>query len=251
MSLIVFIALFFPVLLGGLSVFLFTTGEKTLKLILAFGGAFLLSLTFVEIIPEIYSTESTLIGLFVMLGFFVQLLLDFLTKGVEHGHHSHHEKLNQPCRREQQEHFSFLGIMIGICIHSFLEGMPLSSNFGNELIKDTLLTGIVIHNIPISIVLVSLFLHTGLSKTKSIVLLIVFALSSPFGTITSYYVGAELIAQYAHFFDYVLAMVVGIFLHISTTILFETDENHRFNFRKFFVIVLGFGATILLSIVVH
>ncbi|MEI6852241.1 MAG: hypothetical protein WCL06_05335 [Bacteroidota bacterium] len=41
MSLIVFIALFFPVLLGGMSVFLFKTGEKSLKLILAFGGAFL------------------------------------------------------------------------------------------------------------------------------------------------------------------------------------------------------------------
>ena len=250
MNIIVFSALFFPVLLGGLSVFLFKTGEKSLKLILAFGGAFLLSLTFVEIIPEIYSSESTLIGLFVLLGFFIQLLLDFLTKGVEHGHHSHHEKLDQPCR-EKHEHFSFWGIMIGICIHSFLEGMPLSSNFQNELIKSTLLTGIVIHNIPISIVLVSLFLHTGLPKLKAIILLIIFALASPLGTITSYYVGEGLISQYAHFFDYVLAMVVGIFLHISTTILFESDENHRFNFKKFFVIVLGFGATILLSIVLH
>ncbi len=250
MSWLVFVALFFPVLLSGLSVFLFKTGEKTLKLILAFGGAFLLSLTFIDIIPEIYSTETTLIGLFVMLGFFVQLLLDFLTKGVEHGHHSHHTKLNQPCENKET-HIGFLGIMIGICIHSFLEGMPLSSNFQNTLLKNTLLTGIVIHNIPISIVLVSLFLHTGLRKSRAIILLIIFALSSPLGTVTSYFVGASLITQYTHFFNYVLAVVVGIFLHISTTILFESDENHGFNFRKFFVIVLGFGATILLSVLLH
>ena len=88
MSLLVFIALFLPVVLGGLSVFLFKTGDRALKLILAFGGAFLLTLTFTELIPEIYSSETKYIGLFVMLGFFIQLMLDFLTKGLEHGHHS-------------------------------------------------------------------------------------------------------------------------------------------------------------------
>jgi hypothetical protein len=52
-----------------------------------------------------------------------------------------------------------------------------------------------------------------------------------------------------HFFNIILAMVVGIFLHISTTILFESDENHGFNLKKFVVIILGFGATIILSMV--
>ncbi|MEI6854394.1 MAG: zinc/iron permease, partial [Bacteroidota bacterium] len=49
----------------------------------------------------------------------------------------------------------------------------------------------------------------------------------------------------------ILAVVVGIFLHISTTILFESDENHGFNLKKFAVIVLGFGATIILSFLIH
>ena len=250
MSLVVFLALFFPVLLSGLSVFLFETGEKTLKLILAFGGAFLFSLVFIELIPEIYSTETVWIGLFVLLGFFIQLLLDFLTKGVEHGHHSHHENLNEPCAKKH-EPFSVLGIMIGICIHSFLEGMPLSSNFQNAGLQHTLLSGIVIHNIPISIVLVSLFLHTGIKKSTSVILLLVFALSSPLGTITSYFFGDSFIQNMEHFFNIILAMVVGIFLHISTTILFETDEQHGFNFKKLSVIILGFATTIILSILLH
>ncbi|NNL15605.1 MAG: ZIP family metal transporter, partial [Flavobacteriaceae bacterium] len=33
------------------------------------------------------------------------------------------------------------------------------------------------------------------------------------------------------------ALVVGIFLHISTTILFESDKGHRFNVSKLIVIV--------------
>lgn len=250
MTLLVFIALFFPVVLGGISVFFFKTGERALKLILAFGGAFLLSLTFIKLIPEIYSNETQQIGLFIMLGFFIQILLDFLTKGVEHGHHSHHEKLNEPCRNKH-DNISFLGIMIGICIHSFLEGMPLASNFHNPELQNTLLTGIIIHNIPISIVLVSLLIHTGLKKSTTFILLIIFALSTPMGTITSYFVGEGFAENMAHFFNIVMAVVVGIFLHISTTILFETDEQHHFDFRKLFVIILGFGLTIFISIIMH
>jgi hypothetical protein len=45
----------------------------------------------------------------------------------------------------------------------------------------------------------------------------------------------------------VMAMVVGIFLHISTTILFEADENHKFNWMKFSIIVLGALVAFLVS----
>ena len=82
-------------------------------------------------------------------------------------------------------------------------------------------------------------------------LLLIFALSAPMGTIVSNQLGAVLIENYSHFFDYMLAMVVGIFLHISTTILFESDEHHHFDFSKLFVIILGFGTTILLSLIMH
>lgn len=244
MTFLVFIALFLPVILSGLSVFLFKTSEKTLKLILAFGGAFLLTLVFTELIPEIFSSESHLIGLWVMLGFFIQLLLDFLTKGVEHGHHSHHEKLNEPCRNKH-ERISVGGIMAGICIHSFLEGMPLSSNFSNTGLQNTLLTGIVIHNIPMSIVLVSLFLHSEISRKNSLLLLLIFAISGPLGTTASFYLGDNFSQNMEHFFNIVLAMVVGIFLHISTTILFESEEMHRFNFYKFAAIILGSGIALM------
>ena len=37
----------------------------------------------------------------------------------------------------------------------------------------------------------------------------------------------------------ILAIVVGMFLHISTTILFETDESHKFNLAKLLLIISG------------
>jgi ZIP family metal transporter len=43
------------------------------------------------------------------------------------------------------------------------------------------------------------------------------------------------------------AVVVGIFLHISSVILFETSENHQFNYRKLGVIVIGFAMAFLFN----
>jgi hypothetical protein len=37
----------------------------------------------------------------------------------------------------------------------------------------------------------------------------------------------------------ILAIVVGMFLHISTTIIFETSENHRVNLIKLGAVISG------------
>jgi zinc transporter ZupT len=243
MNIVVFCALFFPVVLSGLSIFIFKTGTKSLKLITAFSGAYLLAISFLEILPEIYKSnvDITTIGGFILLGFFIQLLLDFITKGVEHGHqHENHH---------QEAHISPLPVIIGLCIHSFLEGMPLSEGFNIPELRNTLLTGIIIHNIPISMVLMGLLLSAKGKNTTAIALLTVFALSAPLGTLTSYLVGKEFFVNMDYFFSVTMAVVVGIFLHISTTILFETDDNHSFNWLKLFVIILGaFSAFLLIKL---
>ena len=115
----------------------------------------------------------------------------------------------------------------------------MAENFHIPALKNTLLVGIVIHNIPISLVLISLLIQKKVSKLKSILLLSVFALAAPIGTLTSYFVGASYVTNLNDFFDIIMALVVGIFLHISTTILFETEENHKFNMVKFIAIIAG------------
>ena len=74
--------------------------------------------------------------------------------------------------------------------------------------------------------------------------LIVFALVTPLGTFTSYAIGQNMLLDLSIYFDKIMAVVIGIFLHISTTILFESSENHRFNLIKFVMILLGAGVAI-------
>lgn len=229
-----FILLILSVVISGLSVLFIKISGKNLKLILSFSGAFLFSISVLHLIPEIYSTGTEHIGIFILIGFFLQILLEFFTEGIEHGHiHVHkHSHGVMPYT-----------MMAGLCIHSFLEGMPLSNTDSHT--HNSLLTGIVLHNIPIAMALMTMLLHSDIKKQKALMLLIIFALVTPLGTLTSIAIGENVIGNFSAYFDKIMGVVVGIFLHISTTILFESSENHRFNLIKFIVILLGAAFALL------
>lgn len=208
-----------------------------LKLLLAFSGAFLLSVSFLHLIPEVYESGPENIGIFVLVGFMFQLLLEFFSDGIEHGHvhkHDHHHDKTFP-----------VVIMISLSIHAFVEGIPLEREIhhkyhgGHDHSSHSLLLGVVFHNIPVSIALMGMFLHSGLTKGRSLLWLFVFALTGPLGTLTGHYFGEEISTVVNDFLDITMAIVVGMFMHISTTILFESSEGHRFNVMKLTAIVLG------------
>jgi zinc and cadmium transporter len=248
MLLLIIIVLFFTVAGSGLSVFLFKSeNRRNIKLLLAFSGAYLLAITFLHLIPEIYHNQENAhnIGIFILAGFFLQVILELFSQGLEHGHthHHHHGHL-------EKDAFP-TAIFISLCIHSFLEAMPLTFSFdshtGHSHLGTSLLLGIVLHKIPISIVLMTLLVQSGLPKAKSVYILLLFAFMAPLGAMVSLLIGENIAQDITVYFDFILAIVVGIFLHISTTILFESGENHRFNIYKFITIVLGAIVAILSS----
>ena len=238
MSFLIFTSLFLAVTLSGLSVFLFKSNNKrTIKLLLSFSGAYLLAITFLHLVPEIYIDNNSSIGIYILIGFFLQILLELFSEGIEHGHAHIHKK----------EDAAFpLAMMLSLCIHSFLEGMPLAYGLSaarhghpEDEVSNPLLLGLILHKIPISIVLMGMFLQSKLKKQKAVFLLIILALMAPLGALTSYLIGEQLVNDMSLYFDKMLAIVIGIFLHISTTILFESSENHRFNIYKIITIALG------------
>jgi zinc transporter ZupT len=190
--------------------------EKNLKLLLAFSGAFLLSITVFELIPNIYDgTNVKTVGLFIMLGILLQIFLEFFSKGAEHGHVHVHKNENI---------FPWI-LFISLSIHAVLEGFPINAN-------DNLLYGIIIHKIPVAIILTSFFFASNLNNTRTVLFLLLFAFMTPLGSYLS-----EIAPFFKSYETQISALVVGIFLHISTTILFESDKGHRFNVSKLIVIV--------------
>ncbi|NGY38064.1 ZIP family metal transporter [Flavobacterium sp. XN-5] len=206
------------VLLGYILALIIKPKNKTnLKLLLAFSGSFLLSLTVMHLLPEVYESHSHDIGIFIMLGILFQIILEFFSKGAEHGHVH-----GQP----NMTHIPWL-LFISLCIHAFLEGFPVGHHHD-------LAVGIAIHHLPIAIILTTFFINAHLNKKAIFAFMITFALMTPLGTLASDYLPV-LNAYHTQ----ITAVVIGILFHISSTIIFESSEGHKFNVAKVSMIVLG------------
>ena len=212
-----FLAPILAVVFGVAIVLLYSKFKPlNLKLFLAFSGAFLLSTTIFELLPEVYQhVENKRIGLYIMGGILLQILLEFYSKGAEHGH------LHQ---KESNLKFPWL-LFVSLGIHAFFEGFPLDD-------RPNIIIGVVIHKIPIAILITSYLLKSKLSKTQIIIFLLVFTLMTPLGAVTA----SQLNISNTLIFS-INAVVIGMFLHISTIILFESSEGHHFNLNKILMII--------------
>ena len=190
--------------------------KSNLKLLLAFSGSFLLSVTVISLLPEVYETKNTTIGLYIMLGILFQIILEFFSKGAEHGHVHGHQTIT---------HIPWL-LFISLCIHALLEGFPVGHHHD-------LAIGIAIHHLPIAIILTTFFVQAQLNKKAIFAFMITFAMMTPLGTLASNYIPG--LQEYT---TEITAIVIGILFHISSTIIFESSEGHKFNVAKVSMIIL-------------
>lgn len=208
----------FSVLLGYIiALFLKPKSKTNLKLLLAFSGSFLLSLTVMHLLPDVYESDNHNIGLFIMMGILFQIILEFFSKGAEHGHVHGHETMT---------HMPWL-LFISLCIHAFLEGFPVGHHHNLAL-------GIAIHHLPIAIILTMFFVNAKLDKKAIFAFMMTFAVMTPMGTLLSDYFPAL-----NDYYTEITAVVIGILFHISSTIIFETSEGHKFNITKVSMIIFG------------
>ncbi len=238
-----FILLFFTAMGAGLLVFFAPKfRDKYFKLVLVFAGSYLFAITVLHLLPELFSSgfDGGKIGLFILIGFLLQQILEVLSSGIEHGHiHQHHGNAKS----------GVFTVMIGLFIHAFLEGTLLSH--GNLLGDDALdhvhngksvLLGIVMHKGPAAFALAAV-LSSSLSKKWTLILLTLFALASPMGMFSSSFLFENGILQ-KEGIGMLYGLVVGGFLHISTTIFFESSPHHTFHWNKLLVSFLAAGMAI-------
>lgn len=234
--------LFITPLLAGLLIYLVPKGRNTnYKLLLVFAGSYLFAITVIHILPELYRqyADVELIGLFVLLGFFLQQLLEYFTSGIEHGHihlHDHHGQTHSQSHAE----VSALILLTALCVHAFLEGGMVAQPSSLEGHRDVngILLGIVLHRAPAAFALMAVLTSQLHSKRRAIPYLIVFSLAAPLGLFLSeYFVETQILSETGLIFLY--ALVSGNFLHISTTIVFESSPDHHFNAKKLAVAIVG------------
>ncbi len=150
--------------------------EKILHLLVALWGGTMLSVALVHILPE--SLEENSLAIYAFIGGFILIYLieELLTP--HHHDHTHGDHTHE----DPHEHLDHVIIVswIAIFLHTIFDGvgiragMSMSTDLGMSI-----LTGVAIHQIPVSLSLASLLKRSHFQVKNQIHMLLAFSLSAP------------------------------------------------------------------------
>ncbi|WP_118951687.1 ZIP family metal transporter [Taibaiella helva] len=231
----------FLITLAGGSMPLWNRGwnEQRMKYLLAFSGAFLLSITLLHLVPETleHSGHGRSGGLLILAGFFLQQVVQRITHGVEHGHiHS---------GGDHHHHVPVLPVFAGLAVHAFSEGLPLGITYGDAATLPSLFLAIAFHKLPEAMLITSLVYFSTHNRAKAGSALVIFAMITPLAALLTALLG-ERFQAIDTFVERCIPVIAGAFIHISTTILFESGtRSHDMNWKKWTALLAGIGLAVL------
>lgn len=205
--------------------------SRNIHLLLAFSGSFLLSITFLHLIPESFTEIGSRAGFYILTGFFFQLIIQRITHGVEHGH-AH--------GNDHQHGISLLGIITGLSVHAFMEGLPLGFHYREQSTNMMLYLAVGGHKLPEAMILTALVAHVGGNK-KAWMVLFFFSLITPAGSFLAEWAGTRYLSM-RQIVTVLIPLVAGSFVHIATTIFFESGtRQHLLTWQKVLTMITGAG----------
>ncbi len=224
--------------------------DKRTDILLAFSGSFLLCITLLHLLPETFEHLDHHAGIYVLAGFFLQMIIQRLTHGVEHGHshihveghgHAHGSKHHE---HEHTLHVPLISIVGGLAVHAFMEGIPLGFDYSNEVTESSLYLAVAAHKLPEAMLLTSLMTNVK-GKIWGLWTLLIFSLITPMAGFLADVLGTKYLVMNS-VVTWIIPIVAGAFIHIATTIFFESGtQQHAITGRK--IIAIGLGLAIGLT----
>jgi len=207
-------------------------GQRNTPHFMNFAAGMLISAAFLHLVPEsLDMIEAAPAG---WLGGFVALLLfnRFATGFI--------------CERDPEKKSYVIGLipMIGIGIHSFVDGFIYSITFSVSLFTGYLATiGMVLHEFPEGLVTYLFLLRGGFSERRAMVLaFLAAAASTPAGMLLSYpfvsHIGTPMLGT-------LLAVSAGALLYVGASHLLPHAEQERKGQS-----VLAFGGGVLVAVLI-
>ncbi len=216
---------------GALPILTGPPDERRMHLLLAFSGSFLLGITCLHLLPETFKDIPERAGIYLLCGFFLQLVIQRATHGVEHGHahvhpHDHGHKV------------PVIGILTGLSVHAFMEGLPLGFNYRSAATNPSLYLAVGAHKLP-EAMLLGILLQSVFKKGKTFFALLLFSLITPLASIVSARLGMHY-GAIARTVTALIPVVAGAFIHIATTIFFESGtRQHLLTRQKVMAMLAG------------
>jgi len=229
--------------------------SKIKQYVTTIGVSFVLSLICIHILPELFANDSPNLGVYLLVGFLIQIILELFSRGVEHGHVHGHEHHNHGDGLVITNKVIYT-LFFGLCVHAFIEGIPLfileevqhhghtHAHASQGAFSTVFFWAIVSHKVPVAIVLMLFFISAKIKKSFALILFFIFAFMTPLGGL----VGSFL--QDQNWFEALsinlLAITSGMLLHITTLLIFEEYHNNKDKVKNIFLIIGG----ILLGLII-
>lgn len=247
--------LFGSVFIVGILTLLFESFFSKIKqYVTTIGVSFVLSLICIHILPELFANTAPNLGIYLLIGFLIQIILELFSKGIEHGHvHGQEESHKEGAEITNKVIYT---LFCGLCVHAFIEGIPLfiiesAQHHGHGHIhasqgafSSVFFWAIISHKIPVAMVLMLFFISAKIKKSTALILFFAFAFMTPLGGLT----GSSL--QDQNWFNFLgvnlLAITSGMLLHITTLLIFEEYHNNKDKVKNIFLIIGG----ILLGLII-
>lgn len=220
---------------GSIPLWIKWVNQERMHHLLAFSGSFLLGITLLHLLPESFEQLHHHAGIYLLAGFFLQLVIQHLTHGAEHGHmhvHPHGHSI------------ALLPVLAGLSLHAFMEGLPLGFNYTMGTTTPALYLAVAVHKMPEAMLVGSLALALKGRKTAWIIL-IIFSLITPLAALLAYFMEQQYVTM-STMATILLPVVAGAFIHISTTIFFESGtRQHMLSWQKVCAMLTGVGMALL------
>ncbi len=195
------------------------------RYIIGFAAGILITLTFVDILPEINIASNAAI---VMVGFFAFYIIEKVM-------------MLHACGESECEVHKVGGITVfGMALDNIVDGIGIAVGYAlNPFLGLMITVGVVVHEIPQGIASSVIMKNAGYSKAKIYAVLAVAAVLYPIGAALSRIIPVG-------FNEMVLAFVAGDFLYIGASDLLP-EAHKKFNSVVIISVILGAAFVLLLG----
>jgi len=221
--------------------------DKFLLFLLSISIGALLSVVFVDFLPEIINHSAsgfTLnIALYIISGFLVMLVIEKFI------HHEHGYDCSKKHHKGHGHAYALAPLnLIGEAIHNFIDGLVIAGSFAvNIYMGITATISIIFHELPQEIADMGILLYSGLSKKDALKYNLLSALSCVLGVI----VGIFFLVNIKGFEMFFIPFAAGTFLYIAASNLvpqLHRECSYKETFMHIFGIILGIIIIVSVSV---
>ncbi len=203
-----------------------------LRYFVALGAGFMLATALAEMVPESIELAGHKAALLVLGGY---LLVHFfehtITPHFHYGEETHAEEYVHSHRR--------LSILVGLMIHTFFDGIAITSGFlVSPWLGWVIFVAVFLHKIPEGFTVTSVMLASGLSKRRSWLASVWLGLATLAGVLT--------MAVGKHAVSYGLPVAAGVTIYVAASDLIP-EVNREPGVKMALLVFVGVAALFLLA----